>query len=273
MSKAKGNDTQIVNASKVRQITRRNLIAGGTAVLAVAGAALPSQALNADAETDPVVILWRQYQPAEDEARRLGDRIVEIEAELPEHPGVNLGMMIAFAPVGMEPVGPVEVARYAEDIERWARDMMSGRAGFDDATREAWIEARKAELVEVNRQVKEREKAAGLPKLRGEQDRLDGISGDLYSQIETGTATTPGGLAVKLLIAFEHTENRDAIEDLPYCLYVSMLRDLLPLCPADVAARARVYVEAEADHSRSCLLVGDCLAQIRCIDRAGVGAS
>jgi hypothetical protein len=217
MSQAKGDNTSIVNAAPVRPVTRRNLIAGGTAALAVAGAALPSKALNADAETDPIVILWRQYRPAEDAARRIGNRIVEIEGEL-EHPGVTLGTVIALADWKARKVGPVE----------------------------------------VNRQRKDREEAAGLTDLPDKQDELDAMSGDLYAQIESGTATSWAGLAVKLLIAFEHTERRESIEDLPCCLYASMLRDLLPFCPADVAERARIYVEAEADQSEY-RRVGDCL--------------
>jgi hypothetical protein len=224
MTKAKGDNTQIVNAATVWPITRRDLIAGGTAALAVAGAALPSNTLNADAETDPVVTLWRQYRPAEDDARRLGNRIMEIEGEL-EHPGAALGTVIAIA------------------------DWRAGKAG----------------LVEVNRQRKDREKAAGLPELRDEEHRLDGISGDLYAQIEKATAITPAGHACKLLIAFEHTERSEWIADLPCCLYVSILRDLLPLCPSDVAAWARAFVDADPDHAH----VGGCLDTARGIERSG----
>jgi hypothetical protein len=268
MSQATDKNIMPALPATANRITRRGLLAGGTAALAVAGAALPSQALNSDTDADPVVILWRQYQPAEDEARRLGDRISEIAEGLPEHPGVNLGMVHAIAPTGLAAVGRPNLTRCPEDIERFASDMMSDRLGFDAATRATWIEARKAELVEVNRQVKERERAAGLLDLRDKQDELDGISGDLYAQIEKAAATTPGGHAVKLLIAFEHTENSKYLVDLPCCLYASMLRDLLPFCPKDIAVRARVFVEAGTDQS-DIRRVGDCLDLIRGVEGNG----
>jgi hypothetical protein len=167
----------------------------------------------------------------------------------------------------MAPVGKPTIAHSVDEIERFASDTMIDLLGFNDAIRAEWIEARKAELVEVNRQMEGHRKAAGLPELRGEQDHFDGISGDLYSQIEVATATTPAGHACRLLIAFEHTEHSAFIEDLPACLYVSMLRDLLRFCPADIAARARVFVEAGTDQSEI-RDVGDCLAQI-----CGLGAA
>jgi hypothetical protein len=166
-------------------------------------------------------------------------------------------MILAIVPAGMSPVGAPQIARLDEQIEEFATKLMTG---FDDATRSAWIAERKAKLVEVNRQMEEAERASGLTDLREEQRRHSQVADDAYGEIAKTAATTPAGIAAKILMAFEFADD-GMIEDLPHCLNVDALRDLLPSCPSDLAERIRWFTEAIERTGNRAAMISDCLDQ------------
>jgi hypothetical protein len=105
-------------------------------------------------------------------------------------------------------------------------------AGFDDTIRSTWIAERKSELVEVNRQMEGAKRASGLTDLEAERSQTAQLADDTYGEIARTVATTPAGIAAKIVMAFEFADD-GIVEDLPHCLNVDALRDLLPFCPPD----------------------------------------
>lgn len=242
MSKADNHSTTI---------TRRAALAGisSSTVIAVAGGAVAA-AVAIPADADPLVALWREYFPLATQAHALGNRHDAVLESLPKdlrEPRVQVGIYVTSHNIarGDTPRGDPIYAytEYELDDDRMP---VPGGPGSYEQRRAAWIDQMKRELAAAQKAADEARDRAGLPAIEDEMERLSERTGELITAINETAATSPAGYAVKILAAFDWVDADQHVFDYPHIITVSILRDLLPHLPDDIAGIARRFVNADA---------------------------
>ncbi len=221
-------------------ITRRSVLARTPAVIAAAASVtLPAMASESGAD---LVALWHEYFPLEEELHILKKQGGAISDSLPEdvrHPRVQYGTYRAVEG-GKLLAGQPCYAYCDTEI-----DKLYGPKPEEKLA--AWHEKLKRELAEARRRAEEARERVGLTAIDRQREELCERTGALIGAIQSATAATPTGYAVKILASFLWQDDDQFLADYPHCIAVSALRDMLPHLPDDVAIVASRFVNADRD--------------------------
>jgi hypothetical protein len=222
-------------------LTRRVVLARTPAAIAAAGSvALPAMA-SAPEGIDPVVPLWREYFALETEIHALNKRYDEIWDQQPEdvrHPKVQDAIAYTdIVPCGAAPAGLPLYVDDENDIDKLLGPIPADATGLD-----AWRSHLRRQLVEAksaSRAVQDQ-----LGQMGEQMDVLNDRCCEVMTAIEKTSAVSPAGHAAKVLFTLANPDRDEPVSDYPHCALASLLADLLPSLPDDMARLASRFVGA-----------------------------
>lgn len=203
-------------------MSRRQILGAGTIPSAAAMAAIfgPAQI------EDPAFRLWRQWQEAETNERAAIDRYCYLESTLPEDVQPN-------------------TYRAAVQIDEEFSLLKQLKTLQHNGQCAAELHSRLAEISDARKMRHEAQAAVELPKAERAMNECNKRTDDLIMAVERARSVSPIAIAAKLHLALKMRGAKDFLEDYPYSLVVSILRDLVDTLPEDMAAAIRAEIDPQ----------------------------